>query len=103
MIQKLIINRRTFIFLLALILVMFIYLIYLNTTNDPRHEFMLFNNVKWWENLIILPGFISIFIVLFASISHAFKYQRYKWVIMLIFIWPLSLLYSILLNTKYVK
>jgi hypothetical protein len=84
---------------------MFLYVFILIGVDDPRMDdggLSLFEANILEASLLIIGG-VSIFLVLVSAIFHAFKHDRNKWVLMIIFIWPLSFVYGALINTKYVE
>ena len=101
MLEKAVTNRRIFFTLISIVLVCIIY--GLIDIPRPVEGSTFFRGAYWWEVLINVVGAISLFILWGGALTHAYNHSRTKWVIMSFLIWPLALVYSFLLNTKYVE
>jgi hypothetical protein len=105
MLENVLINRKVFYFCSIFSIGMFLYgfiLIGVDGTRMDDDGLSLFEANILEASLLIIGG-VSIFLVLVSAIFHAFKHDRNKWVLMIIFIWPLSFVYGALINTKYVE
>ena len=103
MLKRILLNRKLFAICSTLTVIAFSYAFTLS--DDPRliDGGLTFDEAYWWELLLIFLGLISIFAVLFSSLGHALKYDRNKWFVMILLIWPLAYIYGILINSKYIE
>ena len=103
MLESFITDKGKFVGCGLLVVVAFSYIFAI--LNDPRMADGVLSgeDAYWWEIVLIVSGITSVFLVRGAAISQAVKRRRFKWVVMIFLIWPLSLLYGFLVNTKYVE
>jgi hypothetical protein len=67
-------------------------------SNDPRvaDNKLTSEEAHWWELLLTLSGILSLIILWVSTIRHTFITGQNYWMLGIIFIWPLSLVYTIL-------
>lgn len=103
MIEKIIHNRKVLLVCAISTIIAFSYSYIVS--GDPR---LLDGNIAsgkyhWWEVVLLVLGLMSAFLVWGSSMNDALKNNRYKWFFLTLLIWPLSYLYAILINTKFIE
>jgi len=100
--QKLIVNKASAILLLFLAVIGIGYAFSLIALDDPRmiDGALTHNEAHWWEIVLIMLGIFSVFIIMGSSIHHAWSTGRKAIAIFIVLVWPLSLLYTLMLQTR---
>lgn len=91
------IEKRNFIITATTgMLLMWTYFGSLDFIGDSRmidHK-LTYDEMYWWEGLIMLQGMMLTFVVYFSSIFHSFGKNKKKWGFLIILIWPLAFIYA---------
>jgi hypothetical protein len=95
--QRLISNRKYAYSFMSLIVLCFGYAFSLVLFDDLRmiDSALTYEEAYWWEILLVIFGLVSIFILWISSIQHAWNKGRKTWVVLILFVWPLSLIYTL--------
>lgn len=67
-------------------------------TSTVVASFLLFERLDY----IGAIGAIFVLSIVFVSLRHAFKRDRFKWFVMMLLFWPLAFVYAFLVDTTYV-
>ena len=91
------IDRKIFVTLTtigALIIVGYLY--YLKYSGDIRMQdhTLSGDEMQWWELIVFVVGTTSIVSLLLSSVSHTIKSRRWLWFVLIILVWPLSIIYA---------
>ena len=72
------------------------YSLYLEMVGDPRFvdHALEIQEAYWWELILIATCLITVFSTWFSAMHSAFKQDRKLLVALILFIWPLSLIYG---------
>ena len=89
-------NRKFVVFALTVFASFAVYAIYLQVLPDPRFEsgpigpdrMYLWELIHWAVSSVVVLG------LLFAVLVHAYKHKKYKWLALIIFVWPSMFYYA---------